>query len=344
MTGAEDGPRRASIADVAAHAGVSQGTVSNVMNHPERVAARTRERVERAIAELDFTPHGPARSLAAGSIPALGLILSDLSNSLFVDISRGVERVAAEHRTFVLMANTDTDLERERRYLDAFASTQTLGTLLTINDASHYRALVEGYRAGRPLVFLNYRGQGDTHCCVHTDNREGGRIAARHLVETGRRRLALVGAPMWLQPVSERVEGFQEEARALGATIVAHEEAGELNRAYGWSAGRALLSRVERGEIDGVFAVADLLAAGIAQALSGAGVRIPEDVAIVGYDDNRAAWDSPLPLTTIRQPGEGMGAAGADLVFEELHDPNHEHRVVPLGPSLVVRRSTVAGV
>ncbi len=336
------GAKRASIMDVAALAGVSQGTVSNVLNHPERVSPRTRDKVEQAIARLDFSPHGPARSLASGSTRALGLILSDLSNSLFVDISRGVERVASEHGAFVLMANTDSDLERERRYLAAFAATQTMGTLVTINDATHYRALADGYRAGRPLVFLNYRGDDGTHCAVHTDNYEGGRLAARHLVETGRRRLAVVGGPESLQPVADRCRGFEDEAGELVTQMVVREDVGELNRAYGWSAGRALLSRIERGEIDGVFAIADLVAAGVAQALSGAGVRIPEDVAIVGYDDNRAAWDSPLPLTTIRQPGEGMGAAGANLVFEELHDPYHEHRMVHLAPTLVVRRSTVA--
>ncbi|MDN4471723.1 LacI family DNA-binding transcriptional regulator [Demequina zhanjiangensis] len=338
------GPKRASIADVAALAGVSQGTVSNVLNHPERVSPKTRDKVETAIARLEFTPHGPARSLAAGATRALGLVLSDITNSLFVDISRGVERVAAQHDVFVLMANTDTDLERERRYLAAFDATQTLGTLVTINDASHYRTLVDAHRNGRPLVFLNYRGAGDTHCTVHTDNREGGRIAARHLAEIGCTRLALVGGPEWLQPVADRKAGFEEAAAEAGVEIVAYEDAGELNRAYGWSVGRALLSRVQKGEVDGIFAVADLMAAGVAQALAGAGVSIPEDVAIVGYDDNRAAWDGPLPLTTIRQPGEGMGAAGTRLVFEELSDPYHEHRVVNLSPSLVVRRSTVAGV
>lgn len=339
-----DGPRRATrsgIGDVARLAGVSQGTVSNVLNHPDRVSERTRRRVEDAIAKLDFVPHGPARSLAAGSTRALGLILSDLSNSLFVDVSRGVERVARDHQAYVLIANTDTDLARERHYLAMFDATQTLATLVTINDASHYRTLVEQHRPGRPLVFLNYRGEPGRHCAVDMDNRLGGRLAARHLLATGRRRLAMIGGPRAFQPVAERVEGFTAELAAAGLAFF-HEDVAELNSAHGWEIGMALRERVRAGEIDGVFAVADLVASGIAQALAtDPGIDIPGDVGIVGYDDNRAAWDSPLPLTTVRQPGDAVGAAGARIAFEEIEDPRHVHRSVTLEPELVVRRSTV---
>ncbi len=333
--------RRTSIADVARLAGVSQGTVSNVLNHPDRVSGDTLARVQEAIALLDFVPHGPARSLAAGSTRALGLILSDLTNSLFVDIGRGVESVAWERQAFVLIANTDSDLARERQYLATFDASQTLATLVTINDASHYQQLVDLHRPGRPLVFLNYRGPARGHCTVDMDNRHGARLAARHLIETGRRRLAIVGGPMMLQPVAERVEGFTEEASAAGVALF-HESVADLDRSHGFAAGLALRARVEAGEIDGIFAVADLVAAGVAQGLAtSSSIEIPRDVGIVGYDDNRASWDSPLPLTTLRQPGAAMGAAGAELAFAEIEDPAHEHRSVTLEPELVVRRSTV---
>ncbi|MDN4474727.1 LacI family DNA-binding transcriptional regulator [Demequina sp. SYSU T00192] len=335
------GARRTSIADVARLAGVSQGTVSNVLNHPDRVTAATRERVEDAIARLEFVPHGPARSLAAGAMRALGLILSDLTNSLFVDVSRGVERVAAEHGAFVLIANSDTDLARERQYLANFEATQALATLVTINDASHYRTLVAQHRTARPLVFLNYHGVSDAHCTVDMGNREGGRLAARHLIGLGRRRLLVVGGPLELQPVADRVAGFTEEARAAGLDVM-YDHVDELHRAQGWALGRRIAPRVLAGEVDGVFAVADLVAAGIAQALSATpGLTIPRDVGIVGYDDNRAAWDSPTPLTTIRQPGEELGATGARIAFEEITDPTHVHRSITLDPALVVRGSTV---
>ncbi|WP_062316018.1 MULTISPECIES: LacI family DNA-binding transcriptional regulator [Demequina] len=339
MTGG--GAKRTSIADVARLARVSQGTVSNVLNHPDRVSAATRERVEDAIARLDFVPHGPARSLAAGSMQALGLILSDLTNSLFVDVSRGVERIASEHGAFVLIANSDTDLARERQYLANFEATQALATLVTINDASHYRMLVAQHRSSRPLVFLNYRGVSDSHCTIDMGNREGGRLAARHLIETGRRRLLVVGGPLELQPVADRVAGFTEEARAAGLDVM-YDHVDELDRSHGWALGRRIASQVVAGDVDGVFAVADLVAAGVAQALAAEpGLVIPRDVGIVGYDDNRAAWDSPTPLTTIHQPGEELGEAGARIAFEEISNPRHQHRSVSLDPALVVRGSTV---
>ncbi|WP_227589872.1 LacI family DNA-binding transcriptional regulator [Demequina pelophila] len=333
--------RRVGIGDVARLAGVSQGTVSNVLNHPQRVSEATLTRVEAAIATLGFVPHGPARSLAAGSTRALGLVLSDLTNSLFVDISRGVERVATEHQAYVLMANTDADLARERQYLAMFEASQTLATLVTINDASHFRGLVDGHRPSHPLIFLNYRGDSDHHCRVDMDNRLGGRLAARHLIDTGRRRLVVVAGPLELQPVAERLAGFTEESAAAGVEVRV-ERVDQIDRSHGWAVGRRLAPRVGAGEVDGVFAVADLLAAGIAQAFGvEPGLSIPRDVGIVGYDDNRAAWDSPMPLTTIRQPGEALGAAGAAIAFEEIGDPGHTHRQVTLVPHLVVRRSTV---
>lgn len=310
---------RTGIGDVAALAGVSPGTVSNTLNHPEKVAPATRERVTQAIAALRFTPHGPARSLAVGSMHALGLVLSDLTNSFFVDVARGVEQSAGRRGMFVLMANSDTDLTREQQYLAAFEAAQTFGVIVTINDKGHFDAISARPPGNRPLVFLNYRGDGQDYCSVHMDNRLGGALAAQHLIDIGRRRLALVGGPGHLQPVAERCDGFMEVVRGSGAELVLTQDVDELNRADGWRIGRDLVPRIESGEIDGVFAVADLVAAGVAQALTASdAVSVPRDVAIVGYDDNRAAWDSPLPLTTVRQPGADMGVVGADILFEEI--------------------------
>lgn len=341
-TGRNGRRERSGIADVAALAGVSQGTVSNVLNHPDRVTPATRDKVERAIAMLDYTPHGPARSLAVGSTRALGLILTDLQNSLFVDIARGVERSATEAGASVLLANTDAELEREQRYLRVFAETRVLGTLITLNDTHHYHRVITTDRGDLPLVLLNYSPEDATHCSVHVDNVRGGRLAAEHLLEIGRRRVAIVDAPGNLQPVAERAQGFEAALAAAGVRQAAMQSVGELNRAHGWRAGMELIPRIESGEIDGVFAMADLVAAGIAQAIRARStLRIPEDIAIVGYDNNQAAWDSPTPLTTISQPGEQMGYEGGRLILEELADEDHQHRAVDLVPEIVRRQSTL---
>ena len=334
---------RTSIADVATLAGVSQATVSNVANHPERVADSTRLKVQRAIELLRYTPSGLARSLAVGSMRALGLVLSDLQNSLFVDIARGAERAALERDAAVLLANTGSALQSEQRYIRMFADTRVLATLVTLNDTMHYRRVVNAGSPDMALVLLNFDpGDDDAHCAVHVDNALGARLAVEHLRDIGRKRIALITQHGSLQPITERERGFAAAARDAGLRPAAEIAIDDLSRADGYRAGLELLPLIEAGEVDSVFAMADLVAAGVAQAvLSQSDLRVPDDLAIVGYDDNRAAWDSPTPLTTIAQPGEEMGYAGAALAFEEIEDEFHVHRTIVLEPRLLVRASTV---
>ncbi len=332
---------RTSISSVAALAGVSQGTVSNVINHPERVMEATRMRVQQAMDHLRYSPSGIARSLALGSMNALGLILSDLQNSLFVDIARGAERAVQEQGTALLLANSDGVLESEQRYLRMFAETRLLGTLVTLNDIGHYHRVIEAASTTSALVLLNFDSGDGTHCAVHVDNALGARLAVEHLAATGRRRIALVTLEGSLQPILERTEGFLAALRDLGlepaATLIVHD----LSRADGHQAGVDLIPLIESGDVDGVFAMADLVAAGIAQAiLTHSPLRIPSDVGIVGFDDNRAAWDSPTPLTTIAQPGEDMGFAGVSMLIDEIRSDSHQHRTTTLSPHLLVRAST----
>lgn len=335
---------RSSIGDVAALAGVSQGTVSNVLNHPEKVSPATREKVERAVEMLSYSPSGPARSLAVGSTRAIGLILNDLQNSLFIDIARGVERAAGEAGAAVLMANTDSELEREKQYLRVFDESRVLGTLITLNDTQHYRRALAAAGKSNPLVLLNFAPQDATHCSVSIDDERGGAIAAEHLLSIGRRRLAIVDVPGNLQPVTKRSAGFAAALRSHGLRPAYHQSMNDLDRANGFKVGLDLIPLIRAGEVDGVFAMADLVAAGIAQAIaSRSDLGIPEDVAIVGYDNNRAAWDSPTPLTTVAQPGEELGYLGGKLLLEEISSDAHEHRAEHLEPALVVRRSTVRG-
>ncbi|MFI2297168.1 LacI family DNA-binding transcriptional regulator [Isoptericola sp. NPDC019571] len=341
MANGEKPRARPSIGDVASLAGVSLGTVSNVLNHPDRVSASTAEKVARAMAMLDYVPDGNARSLAAGSSRTIGIVLPDLSNSLFVDVARGAEDAAEAAAHTLMIANSDTRLERESRYLRTFAQARVAGILLTLNDEDHYEAISGDTPRSAPTVMLNLAVPVARSCSVSVDNELGGWMATCHLADTGRRTLAFVGGPASLDPVRERARGF---ARAVGERSLEHvrtvSPAG-VNRADGWEAGRALVDDVRSRRVDGIVAATDLLAAGIVQALTAAGVRVPDDVAVVGYDNNQAAWDSPIPITTIAQPGADMGHVGAELVLEEARGRSeHRHRSLVLEPSLVVREST----
>ncbi|WP_291050458.1 LacI family DNA-binding transcriptional regulator [Herbiconiux sp.] len=337
-------PPGAGISDVARLAGVSQGTVSNVLNHPERVATATRDRVRQAISALAYVPNGAARSLAAGGSRSIGLILSDLENSLFVDIARGAERAAAEAGMSLLLANSDGRLESEDRYLDLFAESRVLSTLLTLNDDQHFRQIVGRVADSRSLVLLNFQVDPAEYCSVDGHNERGGYLATRHLIDIGRRRLVFVGGPDSLRPVSERHRGFSAALAESGLTAAADVTPDWINRSDGWRVGTGLVEAIAAGRIDGIVAASDLLAAGMLQAFATLGrVRVPHDVAIVGYDNNQAAWDSPVPISTIGQPGEEMGYRGARLAMEELVEGDaHQHRAVVLEPTLIVRESTVS--
>lgn len=337
--------QRPSVSDVAALAGVSLGTVSNVLNHPGKVAAATRERVERAMTMLGYVPNTVARSLKVGTTQSVGLIVSDLANSLFVDIAQGAEAGAAHGGLTLMIANSDAQVERESAYLAMFAQNRVTGVLMTLNDAAHFGAVARLAPPGLPVVVLNFSAPRSQFCSVDVDNALGGYLATQHLIDCGRRRLAFVGGPVELQPVVERGKGFH---RAVGerADVTSEEITPDwINRSDGWSVGVRLAERIAAGEIDGVFAASDLLAAGIVQALTAMSrVRIPDDVTIVGYDNNQAAWDSPIPITTIAQPGEEVGRLGAMLLQDEAAEGDeHEHSAIVLPPRLVVRQSSVRG-
>ncbi|GAA1504865.1 LacI family transcriptional regulator [Agromyces terreus] len=334
-------PTSAGIKDVAALAGVSIATVSNALNHRERVAAPTLDRIDRAIGMLGYIPNGAARSLAAGRTRSFGLILSDLGNSLFVDIARGAERAADERGLSVVLANSDGKLEREDRYVELFAETRVRGVLLTLNDASHFRAIVGRHAHGQPLVMLNFHDDSGRYCTASIDNEAGGHLATTHLLETGRRRIVFVGGPDTLQPVADRRRGFRRALASAGLDPIDEIAPTWVNRADGWQVGRRLAERVQRGEIDGVVAASDLLAAGIVQAMSEFGaISVPDSVGVIGYDNNQAAWDAPIPISTISQPGDELGFIGAQLLIDEVDEPDHEHRAIRLAPELIVRRST----
>ena len=337
------GASNASISDVASLAGVSQGTVSNVLNHPERVTTTTLERVQRAIQMLKYVPNGPARSLAVGRTPSFGLVLSDLSNSLFVQIAAGAERAAEEAGLTLLLANSDGRLDRENTYVRLFAEGRVAGVLLTLNDESHYRAIAQRASPGGPLVLLNYAADPASFCSAHIRNDVGGHMAARHLIETGRRRLAFIGGPSGLQPVTERRLGFHRALTEHGLQPALEIDPIGVNRSDGWTVGLRLVDDVRAGLVDGVFASSDLLAAGIAQAFAANDVSVPAQVGIVGYDNNQAAWDSPIPITTIGQPGDELGYRGAQLLLREVAaSDTHRHEQVELEPTLIVRESTGA--
>jgi len=328
------------MADVARLAGVSLGTVSNVVNAPDRVRPATRQKVEEAIASLGFVPNTSARTLAAGRGTLVGFVAVDLGNSYFLDIARGVEREADLSHQSVLLGNSDVDLDKQTGYLALFEQAQAAGIVLApfdgpMDEARRLR------RRGVRVVYVNWPGDADESCGVVVDEVLGGRLAAQHLLDQGRRELVFVGGPLDLTAVRHRFEGASAAAREAGVPLQLVTTSALTVRA-GLAVGDDLLARGAEGRPDGVVAASDALASGIVQSLLLGGVSIPRDLSITGYDDNHFAQGTTLPLTTVGQPGAEMGGQAMRLLRDELEHPTtHRHETVVLPPRLIVRDSSV---
>ena len=335
-----------SVKDVAAAASVSVGTVSNVLNRPDRVAAATVARVHEAIDRLGYVRNDAARQLRAGRSRSIGLIVLDSANPFFAEVARGAEERAAREGMAVLVGNSDQSLERESAYLDLFREQRVGGVLLTPTDvtASALRRVIDG---GIPLVLVDGKLPGGGVPSVAVDDVEGGMLAVQHLLDRGRRRIAFVGGPLTIRQVADRLEGAR---RALAQTPGAQLEVIELDALtvlQGRDAGEAIARRPPGERPDAVFCANDLLAVGVLQGTAILGhVRVPEDIALIGYDDIDFAQAAVVPLTSIRQPARAIGEAAVDLLLEALADgastaeASAVSRQARFRPELVARAST----
>jgi LacI family transcriptional regulator len=326
------------IKEVARRAGVSPGTVSNVLNRPERVAAGTRERVERAIHELGFVRNGSASTLRAGQSRAVGLVVLDVGNPFFVEVARGVEDVVSDRDHAVILCNSGESPEKESRNLRVLAEQRVRGVLITpaADDTSGLRRLRD---RGVAVVFVDHYASGDV-CSVAVDDVAGGELAAGHLLAGGARRLAFVSGPPAIRQCSDRRRGAVRalEAAGLPAGDLADIVVPEMNAHGGQVAGKTLLSE---GLPDAIFCANDLLALGVLRVLLHAGVRVPGDVALIGYDDIEFTSAAAVPLSSIRQPTYQLGKIATELLLEECDDPGgHAHQQIMFQPELVVRESS----
>ena len=330
------------IADVAERAGVSIGTVSNVLNNPDIVKKATRARVLEAIDALGFVPNGAARSLATGVADTVGFIAVDLANSYFMDIAKGIESSASKSTPPFrsLLANSDVDLAKQSSYLHYFEQSRAGGTILAPLDAPLTEA--ERIRArGTRLVYVNWPGEDGISCGVTVDEILGGRLSAQHLMDQGCTQLMFVGGPLKLTAVRDRFTGARQAVKEQAGTSLELLETRGLTVPSGVEVGRTIAAMAPHSRPDGIIAAADALASGLVQSLLLAGLRVPHDVAVVGYDDNHFADSATVPLSTIAQPGFAMGQLAMGLLIEEIFQSSaHEHRTLTVPPRLIERRSS----
>ena len=331
-----------SIKEVAAHAGVSVATVSNVLNRPDIVARPTRDRVHASIRQLGFVRNESARQLRAGRSRTIGLVVLDVANPFFTDLARGVEDEANKAGLAVILCNSDDQESKERRYLDLLEEHRVQGVLITPVVGAGTR-LARLQRRGTPVVLVDSRSPTRGQCSVAVDDVLGGDLAVSHLLAVGHERIAYIAGPPAIRQVADRHEGALRAMRRAGrpADELQVIQAGSLNVAGGQRAGASIAAMPVSLRPTAVFCANDLIALGVLQEMTRNHVRVPEDISIVGYDDIDFAAAAAVPLTSVRQPRLQLGHTAARMLLDESADgEGHQHRQVIFEPELVVRQST----
>ncbi len=331
---------RPTIKDVAARAGVSRQTVSRVINDKAEVNPETRERVLLAIQELDYRPSAIARSMVAGRTCTLGCIVPNLTDYTFASMIEGAQAEARRQGYFVLTASALTDGDAEAALQEMLL--RQVDGLLAINpyaDERHrfFQPLIE---KGMAVVYLGNAPRGEPISSVRCDDELGGYEATCYLIDLGHERIATLTGPLNEECSLDRLEGYQ---RAL-------DEAGldTQNRLIGtgdWSTEsgyRAIRQMLETGpEFTAVFVQNDRMAAGVIRCLRDVGLRVPQDVSVIGYDDIPLAAYLEPPLTTLRQPFDLLGQRSVQLLIRALATPPQNPKQVFFKARLIERASCV---
>jgi LacI family transcriptional regulator len=328
--------------EVARRAGVSLGTVSNVLNHPELVSDETRLRVERTIEELGFVRNGSARHLRVGATQSIGLVVLDVSNPFFTEVARGAEDAASRRGYIVILCNSDNSPRKEKNYLRTLEEQRVAGVLIVpLEDRAIYQRTLR--RSGTAVVLLDRVSHNANVCSVSVDDVYGGELAGRHLLELGHRRFAYIHGPFTSSQYVDRLTGLRQAVSEAGLdpeTAIVPIAAETDNAHAGAACVEAFIQLEDRPTA--IFCGNDFLAMGVMYELAQRKLSVPQDVALIGYDDIELAPMFSVPLTTIRQPKYELGFAAADLLLDEIiNKTSHNHRQVVFRPELIVRQSTV---
>jgi len=334
--------QRSSMREVARTAGVSVSTVANVLSRPSIVAPETRRRVEQAIDGVGYVPNGPARQLRGLPSPIVGSITLDLANPFYAELNRGIEDRLAAEGCLILACSTDQRPAKEKQLLTLLEGQAVRGIIISPVGPDPAPVL-QLSRRGTPVVLTDHpRGQLDL-CAVAVDHVVGGQLAAEHLISLGHRRIAFLGGVVNPGPVARRREGLR---LALAAAGLDPDEAllDIRMRIHPPPLVDAAAAAVE--EIlaatpapTAVVCLNDMAAVGLLDGLSAAGLRVPADISVLGYDDLPFARRLAPPLTTVNQPKYQLGHTAAQLLLDEA-EPDHAHREILFQPTLVVRAST----
>lgn len=335
----------ATLSDVARRAGVSTATVSRIINNsPKPVADALRERVLAAVAELDYVPNANAQQLARAHRSAVGVIVHDVSDPYFAEITRGLQRVATEHGRLVIICNSYRDPERELAYVDLLHAHRTAAIVLAgsgYTDAATTARLDHKLRlfestGGRVAVIGRHEHAGDA---IVPENEHGGWLAGDALHRLGHTTIGVIAGPKQLTTTIDRLTGLRRAARDHGQKLLAkHIEYAGFDRAGGVAAAAKLLDR--NPGLTAIAALNDSMAVGALAVLRERGLAVPDDISVIGFDDMPISMDVTPPLSTVRLPLEELGVRAMSLALREADNGDGGPRVEHVAAELVLRGST----
>lgn len=330
------------LKDIADELNVSVMTASKALRGNSDISEATRQRVLRRMKELDYQPNMTARSLATGHSCIVGLIVPDLLNPFFAELAKSISGALRKQSYGLILASSEENAAIERAEMRMMLA-RGVDALLIASCQSTQQGFMSVLNQGSPLVLLDRPSPHMRANFVGVDDYAGGRLAAEHLIQLGRRRLACIGSPS-PSAAADRFSGFRA---ALGAHGIALREdmvlpsvhADESGDNQGYALMQMLLKR--KGKPDGVFCHNDVIAIGVIKAALDAGLAIPEDIAIVGFDNVQYSKYLQIPLTSVDQRTGRLGEAAAQLAFDLVGKRVDKPKTILLTPRLVVRESSV---
>ena len=330
--------RRITMRDVAAHAGVSKATVSHVINETRFVEDATKARVRDAISALGYRPNVAARSLTTQRTRIIGLIVSDVTNTFFGEIMRGIEDVLIANNYSLMLCNTNEVLEREEYYIDILLR-QGVDGIIAAATSQNWDVLNEAAKLSIPIVMLDRTFDDAKSPYVGVNNRASAALGTRHLVERGYREIGILSGFQRLSTMRERLAGYEDVLRTANLPI--RDDwiiSSPLTIEDGKRAMQRLMGQKERPRA--VFICNNLLSLGALMGLEKMSLKCPEDVAIISFDDHPWAQVSNPPLTVLRQPTFAIGETAAHKVLKALNDGDRDIPSAIFNCQLIVRQST----
>ena len=326
------------IIDVAQEAGVSYATVSRVLNNDSHVKPDTRERVIRSITRLGYTVNQQARMLAGGHSHVIGLLVPDLGTGYIGEIIRGIDEALAAAQYDLMLYTTHRRKTKESAYVTSLTQGMTDGLLLVLpRDPEEY--LVSLQQRHFPYVLVDHQGLGDVESAVGAANWQGGYDATKYLIESGHRHIGFITGTMDLGCSRDRLDGYQAALQDSGLPIDPQLiQEGDFWQPSGFTGAQRLLALPEPPTA--IFASNDVMAFGVMEAVRDRGLRIPEDISIVGFDNIPQAEHVSPQLTTIEQPLADMGREATRMLLAMIRDPERPYQRVELPTRLIVRAST----